>query len=525
MQLKRSMLLIMPALLVALSVHVFARGSQEGTGAEAEGPTKLSVMMREHTNSKLTNDWPFWDYTEDATDVRVDVIPVPVTDWETKFHVTLASDDLPDLISSSLSDAKYYGIQGAFVALKDLIEDNAPWTSKYLDEYGSYHLLNQNENLYWFPSWVGPNLGGPKIPVFLTMYREDWAADLGISEPKTMDEWLAAWRKVKADKPEAVGLMAYGGVGEVFWQYFTGAYGFNTHIDSLGWYWRVENNKLVSGRTHDYYRELIEFFHTLYEEEILDKEYLTRTKNSWAEVVTAGNVFSTVYTGNRALWFTNQGRQAGIEDYSMIIARDPEGPYGQAGFWAGPYAENDGMAITKDNKHPVESIKFLDYFISPEGVDLHYWGRKGVTYELKDGEPVWKPGGDPDRNANPYPEHVGPAWWPFGPKRELPLPEKHIDPMIYQYGDKPMRRNMKDCELQIPMIKLTDAEVEEKQKIESNVKPFFDEWTNDFIMGKKELNDASWNEFVTGLDKLGESRLEEIYTDAYQRYLEWKAQN
>jgi putative aldouronate transport system substrate-binding protein len=345
------------------------------------------------------------------------------------------------------------------------------------------------------------------------MYRTDWADRLGVdTPPETVDGWLEVWRNVVEDDPDAVGLMMYGGV-DVLLPYFAGAWGYNTRFDDLGWYWRLDDDRIISARRDARLRDVIRFFRTLYAEGILDQEYLTRTKTSWGELVTSGTVFSTVYTGNRAEYFTNMGREAGISDYDMRLATTPpQGPYGQATRWAGPYDTNAGFVITASAANPEAAVEMLDYCISPEGVTLSHWGKQGVSFEIENGGPVWKEG------FGLGTEHAAPAYWIFGPT------PKFIDTnsvwLNYEYYTEPMIEIVSTVETQIPDLKLTNEEVEERQRIESNVKPYFDEWINDFIRGRKDL-DTQWVEYIEGIEDLGETRLEAIYTNAYGRYLDW----
>jgi putative aldouronate transport system substrate-binding protein len=506
-----------------LPVMLFAAGTKESGEDGAEGTIEMSLMHKEHTAAKLTSDWPYFDFVADETGVDLEIIPVPVADWDTKFHVTMASGDLPDIVFSGLSDAKYYGLQGAFIALEDLIDDHAPYTKQALAEFGSYHLLTDENNLYWYPNYIGPNLGQPKIPVYLLMYREDWMQKIGETDvPENLEEWYSLWKAVKQNDPDSIGLMAYGAM-DIFFPYFAGAFGFNTHIDSLGWYWKAEGDQLVSARIHDNFKEMLKFFNQLYEDGILDPEYITRTKNSWSETVVAGNVFTNIYTGNRALWFTEQGRKAGIEDYQMLIARDPYGPYGQAGWWAGPFNTGEGFAVTVANEYPVKAVELLDFFLSPEGVTLSTWGKEGVSFELKDGAPVWTDTVQEKQKSEGWAfggEYAAPAYWMFGP--EPKYLDAHSNFLSYEWYIVPMKRNMEDHKMQIPELKLTNQEIDNRQSIESDVKPFFDEWVNDFVRGKKDI-DSQWSEYIKGMKSLGEEDLQDIYTKAYQRYLTWEA--
>jgi putative aldouronate transport system substrate-binding protein len=44
--------------------------------------------------------------------------------------------------------------------------------------------------------------------------------------------------------------------------------------------------------------------------------------------------------------------------------------------------------------------------------------------------------------------------------------------------------------------------------------------TAKFISGELEINDANWNTYLAELEKMGLDEVLEVYTAAYERYLE-----
>lgn len=49
-----------------------------------------------------------------------------------------------------------------------------------------------------------------------------------------------------------------------------------------------------------------------------------------------------------------------------------------------------GWAISATNEHPVESIKYFDFWFSQQGRILSNFGVEGLTYEMVDGKPQFK---------------------------------------------------------------------------------------------------------------------------------------
>ena len=50
----------------------------------------------------------------------------------------------------------------------------------------------------------------------------------------------------------------------------------------------------------------------------------------------------------------------------------------------------DGWAISYMNKNPVETIKYFDFWFTDEGRLLSNFGVEGKTWDMVDGEPVYK---------------------------------------------------------------------------------------------------------------------------------------
>jgi len=51
----------------------------------------------------------------------------------------------------------------------------------------------------------------------------------------------------------------------------------------------------------------------------------------------------------------------------------------------------DGWAIGGTNKHPIETIKYFDFWFSPKGRDMVNFGIEGETFNYVDGKPVFTP--------------------------------------------------------------------------------------------------------------------------------------
>jgi putative aldouronate transport system substrate-binding protein len=152
---------------------------------------------------------------------------------------------------------------------------------------------------------------------------------------------------------------------------------------------------------------------------------------------------------------------------------------------------------------------------------LLYWGKEGVSYKIENGGPVYT--AEQQAKFDELGWHGGwhgPSYFASGP--ELTYYDTNAVLNDMEFYQAPMTRNMQDVKLVIPELRFTDAEMEKRQKINSDIGGFFNEWATDFILGKRSL-DADWDEYVDKMKDLGADEMEAIYNDAYDRYLQWQA--
>ena len=124
--------------------------SQTGTESESagsslstavDGHTKmneevtLSYLIYEHTVWPINDDNPVMQKMFEATNVKIESIVAPATNFDEKFNVAIMGNELPDLMmNTSIDTLNEYGQKGAFIPLEDLIEQYAPNISARLDD-------------------------------------------------------------------------------------------------------------------------------------------------------------------------------------------------------------------------------------------------------------------------------------------------------------------------------------------------------------------------------------------------------
>jgi putative aldouronate transport system substrate-binding protein len=343
-------------------------------------------------------------------------------------------------------------------------------------------------------------------------YDRDIAAELGIDPPKTLDDWIAAWRKVKAAKPDVVPLVSRKGELLPFMMMI---YGIGS-ADGAPYTFR--GGDLVSPWTDDRYREMVTMLHTLYDEELLWADF---TNTAYEEVRTFAanhNAFSILdYLG--APFQLSEGRLAAVDA--------PVGPYGDTGHrWIG-YTSYWGASISGQTDHLDEALAVWDYYYSPEGAELAIFGKEGVTFKRNaDGsidflQKIKDEAADANlsvdqwlgKQYNVFIFHIGPSL-NMGVReqilrgRALGESQDRLRSMYY------IGSNLAPI---APPIWNTDEEINRLSELNADLNTFRDEWITKFIVGQEPL--SKWDEYIAGMKRLGIDETIDIANAGYERYL------
>ncbi len=335
----------------------------EDRGNDDEEPFELSAMvefngeipkaeevikrMEEYTNTNLDIRW--------TTGVN-DVLPV-----------SMASGDLPDIITFGNSQLRQTYMVNA-------MEGGVLWDiTPYIDEFPN--LSNMIEPIiYENISLNGKIYGLPRVRDIARMaflYRKDWADELGIEEPTTLEEFkemLEAF-KTKADYP-----MVTWNSG--FAEYFALVHGAPNN-------WRVEDDgSFTWARETPEYMEGLKFLQSLYDEGLINKDYPVMQREEWNNAFINGKagVYPDVLQA-----ISNQTR---MPDAELGIFNQLEGPEGirvpSANGANGIIAFNKAGLETEEELK--KALKFYDQLAEEEMSNLLWYGIEGEHYEVQDGE-------------------------------------------------------------------------------------------------------------------------------------------
>lgn len=459
-------------------------------------------------------DWVAYQKIKDQVKVNLKLVLLPSTqtDQDTKINAAGASNSLPDLFMVS-RDVWYKLVQNGLVAKVDDLLPLMPERVKgHYSDPDRNKLATVDGVMYGLPD------PGALPQTDSLVIRQDWLDKLGLKAPKTLDEVLAVLKDFTFKDPDGngkndtYGFCAYiegsglvnAGLGTRFdWIY--GAYGVAgvwnlSSADAMGLNVRNPN-----------FMKATEFIKTLNTEKVIDPDWPVLKKDEFR---------ARWKQGKCGMMHENFAALANQSNYKDFDKNFPDGNWVAMDAPTGPDGKSSMGVVLKTARIYAISQKAIDagkgpaiarlleWMASKEGYYLLGFGVKDVNYKLDDKGYISTKDLDPAA-----------AWTS---KEAQPLTQ--LANMVYIFTDVEMQaryvayktqkgRDMDPkayyAEFQKrPFTEATGAGIINPPANGSDFVRFYSENIVQFVLGQKKLDDASWAEFIAGLDGLGAKELE-----------------
>lgn len=484
---------------------------------------KITVTVEHAYTDVMPSDWStvwFWQQLEELTNVHLEFTPVPSSDRATTLNLLFASGDLPDILfkmAVSSSQASQYGPEGMLIDLsqyKDVMPNFNYWLDNYPSArdaitqadgsiYGCPYILTgyaiRMGSRFFFNSQVLEHAGLTTPPNTLDGFYDYLKAIDGWDynengEDDTIPLSMSAWDALEYILAGSFDVMNRG----------TSNYWVDQNEDGTARFWH----------TADGYKELMRYYHKLYEEGLVDPDVFTAT---FADlIVKSANGRALTYI------FVNNSPVSGspYEQYTVPMTETLEGYNGEKVWnnYSMPGSQTTHFNITKDCPEEYREImaKWADYFYSVDGMVAYFMGEKDVTYTydeatdtynltdmiLKDPEGrnfeqvqsqwcTWAGGMNPSCATNEL--FKGGETWPVSLESAAGLIKFTYD--THEGGE------MTDGAIWAPFVFDPDT-ASEISALTGDFTTYRDEWSASFITGKKDI-DADWDEYVNGFNAIG----------------------
>ncbi len=358
-------------------------------------PLELSIQMNHARYPRYEESWPVEQEARRLTNIHLKDFTVGANlrvdenDGRTEaLNLMLASGKIPDIVGSSrLKDfVNQYGPEGAFLPLNDLIDEHAPNLKAFFEERPAIKsaLSAADGNMYYLPYLPDGKYGRAYF------IRYDWLDALGLNVPQNVEEFEQALIAFRDGDPNGNGLK-----DEV--PYFARQWpelirlvtlwdgrssGSDTYHDFY-----VDEGKVKHPYAGEGYREGIKNLARWYKEGLIDAEIFTRGSSS-REYLLSENLGGATHDWFASTSGYNTSLGDRIDGFAFKAFTPPASISGKR------IEEHrripikpDGWAISATNKHPVETIKYFDFWFTEEGRRLANFGVEGQQYTMVDGKP------------------------------------------------------------------------------------------------------------------------------------------
>lgn len=478
-------------------------------------PITLDFFARmSHRN--LENDWNdilIWNEYEKMTNIKINWEQVSDDAIEERRNLLLLDDDLPDALYATQIpplDILEYGERGVFIPLNDLIDEHAPNIKNIFEEYPEVRssITFPDGNIYSLPEIRHPEFHSDMLGS-TPLYNREWLEKTSFEIPETTDEFYEYLKAIKEQSNDVIPLGILNIQNLIGW--LEGSFGVgNRAIDFIDQ--DPETGELRFYPISDGYKEMLKYINKLYEEELLDQNVFTLEHPDYTVHSSEGRYGSTVY------WPSDER----AEIYESGIAL--EGPNGDQVF-SKLYNTVSGLGqfvITKNNEHPIETIRWIDYFYSDEGSKFFYLGLENVTYEEKEDGTlgyVDEIMNSPDglvMNEEISKRLVWVGTGAPGIRKQEYFAGTEGSEAAIEAGEK-MKPYFLDEENRWPQFLFTSEENEELTILATDIEKYTEEMRDKFIAGTSSFTE--WDDYVARLERIGLDRYMEIYEAAYQRYI------
>lgn len=362
---------------------------------DPDDPINLTVFLN-HT----------WYGTEEFTGIipeeitrltGITLTPTKATDYS-QLGVLASSGELPDLVFTSqmmdvLSDPE---ICYSYDELLD--QYNVDWDVPESDQVNA-KAFSQDDHYYFVFSHTSSNADWQNtraVPMVASIdYRKDMLDELGMDEPSTLEEFDAVCAAVKEKWADVTPLV----FATTTWTLDP----FKTYNGcTLQDFILNEDGSCDIVAKTEPFQKYLKYCNSLYRNGYINADNFSWESADAQAAMSSGKAFARV--GN------TQGTASEILTGLLEIEPDAQ-IYQMQPLSRDPLINSEigwcGTFISKNNQHPEESIRFMQFLFSKEGQKLSQWGREGIEYTLDDrGLPVfseeWQKSIDNNTNTEEY---------------------------------------------------------------------------------------------------------------------------
>lgn len=353
-------------------------GNTPEPSAQAEEPLELSIMVPAFSTELPDSNSPVIKELEAYTNTKIEMQFVPNSSYPDKTNITLASGQLPDIIEADRNAASFINAAraGAFWELGPYLKDYPNLSMANPIILNNSSIDGKTYGLYRFRT-----LGRMGVSI-----NKDWMANVGLSEPKTIDEFYNLLKAFKEEDPDKNGkddtygivVTKYAGPWDIMQIWFGAPNKWGE--DASG--------KLVPTHMTPEYKEALQFFRKLYDEGLVNEDFAVMDPAVWNDPIINGQAGVMVDVADASRRIDGKMQEKAPRDTPYIdVFQAPVGPKGHRDMPTSGYS--GVLAISKSGVKTEEELKrvlkFLDQIGDVEMQMLLGYGIEGRHYDMVDG--------------------------------------------------------------------------------------------------------------------------------------------
>lgn len=362
----------------ALGGALAACGSKSSSSSNG---SEISIMAPVLTTQAPTGDGQLQKAIEKFSGKKLNITWVPNSDYGDRTNVTLASNDIPELMV----------IQGKTPEFVREAQAGAFW--ELTDKLSKYPNLTAKDPAIQLNSSINGKVFGVfrlRDPMRTsTMVRKDWLDKLGMSLPKTTDDLYQLAKAFKTENPNGDGKKDTYGLIIPKWP---AGYGTASPYDVMEvWYgapngWGERNGKLVPGFDTEEFLAANTFMRKMASEGLINADFATMDSAKWNQPFFNGQGGIIIDVMSRAFALLTLFKKDHPKTYTNYVdfTGNLTGPNGKHSYPTIGYA---GFVAVSKQSVPTESgladmLSFLDKMSSKQGQVLENNGIEGVNFKV-----------------------------------------------------------------------------------------------------------------------------------------------
>lgn len=457
---------------------------------------------------------------EKQTNVKIDWENIPDTDFAEKKNLLLASGDLPDAFyGAGFTDYDLinYGKDGTIIPLENLIDKYAPNLKTLLDRRPDIKLAitAPDGHIYGLPSWEENKLD---TNPFFHVINKNWLDKLGLKLPQTLDEYTQALIAFKTKDPNGNGKADEIPLSFMHMQWCSdiagifGAFGLPDNLEHR----IVREGKVIFTATQPQYKEALKYIHdNWYKQGLIDPESFTQDA---AQYLAKGKTPDETL-GSYVWWEVEEvvGPERS-KDYALLPPL--KGPNGDQmiGRNNGGGPGRGSFVITKENRYPAMTMRWIDQQYDPYMAAQIHWGPLDVVFKKDEKGKLVNLPLPKGVSAGEFRQKVAPGtgnpgvitFDDFGKVVDMePRAQKRAEYLEKYYTPYMKKENY-------PSIFFEPDELDKINRIEPELIKYVNTQRGKFIVDGEV--DEKWDSYVKTLEKMGLNELMEIYQKGLDRY-------